>query len=291
MRLQAFSPMGKRLVDSTFQSVNSFFSKEETSDWGETLVLITPHQLPNDVFFADPNQFLWKNIHWAWKQIQSSSPKMTLNGWREIYAHAEEIEPGSKLFRLRDTNPQKYFCLLPDEEFYQSMDRLHGLLFSLSALWHVGQRKGLFHAAGIVRQNSAYLFVGRSGAGKSTIAHLSAGYGYGIIHDDCVIVTADLGGQYWVRDCSLSANGFALRNIFFIVQDTIDSLKPLSSAIAAQGILQGFLDCGRSGIFSGEDLKLAFDISVAIARAVPGYELHFRKSPDFWKVIDAELGL
>lgn len=283
--------MGKKLIESAFRSVNSLFPDREHSDLGETLVVVTPHLLPDETFSADPDRFLWQGIHWAWRQIQSSHQGMTMRAWREIYSQAQEIVPGSRLFRLRDRNPPRYFCLLPDEEFFQSMDRLLGFLFSISALWHIEKREGLFHAAGVVCQNSAHLFVGRSGAGKSTISRLSASCGFRIIHDDCVIVIPDRSNRYSVRNCSLSTTEFTLRSIFFIVQDTIDFLKPVSVAMSTREILQGFIDCGSSAIFSGETLKVAFEVSAAIARAVPGYELHFRKSPDFWKVIDAELGL
>jgi hypothetical protein len=43
-------------------------------------------------------------------------------------------------------------------------------------------------------------------------------------------------------------------------------------------------------VLLGSALRSAFEVSAAVARRVPGYELYFRKSPGFWDVIDAELG-
>jgi hypothetical protein len=41
-----------------------------------------------------------------------------------------------------------------------------------------------------------------------------------------------------------------------------------------------------SKIISDDLLIDSFKISASIARQVPGFELHFRKHPDFWKLID-----
>jgi len=38
----------------------------------------------------------------------------------------------------------------------------------------------------------------------------------------------------------------------------------------------------------GEYLRRSIRTIGDLARTIPGYELHFRKSPDFWKLIDAE---
>ena len=41
--------------------------------------------------------------------------------------------------------------------------------------------------------------------------------------------------------------------------------------------------------FSDDLMKHSFEFIAGLARKVPGYELHFRKSPDFWKLIDGQI--
>ena len=43
-----------------------------------------------------------------------------------------------------------------------------------------------------------------------------------------------------------------------------------------------------SHVLVDDVLKSAFSISTAMAREIPGYELHFRKSPHFWNLIDEQ---
>ncbi len=69
----------------------------------------------------------------------------------------------------------------------------------------------------------------------------------------------------------------------------VDQVVFLSSSVTTQRLTDNLFDL--SGNIGEQSLRIVFPIFAAIARAVPAYELHFRKSPDFWKVIDAELGL
>ena len=150
---------------------------------------------------------------------------------------------------------------------------------------------GIFHAAGIIRGNSGYLFVGPSGSGKSTVAHLSATRGHTILHDDQVVVWPARPGEYVVKDLFSMNPDSPLKAIFFLLQDTIDRLDPLSTQLVAKRSLESFLDSSSRSVLFGPILRSAFASCVTLARSVPGYELHFRKSPGFWDVIDAESGI
>ena len=82
-----------------------------------------------------------------------------------------------------------------------------------------------------------------------------------------------------------------LRGVFTLVKDNHDYLVPLSPIQVARALFDGFLQqTPYVKRLPDEVVGLAFRTVCAIARLVPGYELHFRKSPDFWDVIDAELG-
>jgi len=283
--------MGRALVASCSEAVLSFFPGRQYGSSEEDLTVVTAHVPVSDAFQEVPDAVLWKGIHLAWEMIQSSCPRPKIHAWRMIYDYGQEIVPGLGIFRLRDCDIPRYFCLLPDEELFQATDRLLGLLFSLSAWRHLTMGRDLLHAAGVVRGDSAYLFVGPSGAGKSTVSSLSASRGYRIIHDDCVVVYPAQDEKHLVTDCFFSHVNASLKCIFFLSQDITHRLMPLSATATAKKLLESSFDGDRRTIFFGKALENAFAASASIARSVPAYELHFRKSPDFWDVIDAELGL
>ena len=108
-----------------------------------------------------------------------------------------------------------------------------------------------------------------------------------VIDEDQVLVHSLPGGGY-------SADGWGygivpcetpLRAIFSLVQDSEDRLIPLNEMQVTRLILERQSDI-LGGMLSGEKLRGSFHLAGEIARHVPGYELHFRKSPDFWKLID-----
>jgi len=233
---------------------------------------------------------VWDEIHRAWEEIQSSESESKIRAWRTIGQHGQEIGPGLRVYRSRDGDADSYFCLIPGGDLYRALDRFVDLFFTLSAWQHVTQGKGLFHASGIVRNGRAHLFIGPSGAGKSTVASMSAAHNCTVIHDDHVTVYSTQAGQYLVTSLSLPTQGSPLAATFFLTQDTIDQLVPLSSLMTARRLLESSFDSGGRQLLYGHTLEGAFAVCADIARSVPGYELHFRRAPDFWDVIDAELG-
>jgi energy-coupling factor transporter ATP-binding protein EcfA2 len=146
----------------------------------------------------------------------------------------------------------------------------------------------VIHASAVARGDLVYLFLGASGAGKSTVAETGAGLGYRVIHDDRVIIHPIPSGEYLVTKFSEFPSDARLGGIFSLIQSKDDALLPLSSIQTANKLFESYLDFGLRSIMVGQVLQLAFSMSAAIARRIPGYELHFRKSPDFWKLIDEQ---
>jgi hypothetical protein len=94
-------------------------------------------------------------------------------------------------------------------------------------------------------------------------------------------------GDAWRRE-PLHADK-PLRAIFSIVQSKENRLERLSQTRTARLVFERHFDI-LARVFVESDYIHALKISAEIARCVPGYELHFRKSSDFWDIIDAELG-
>lgn len=170
---------------------------------------------------------------------------------------------------------------------------------NLATWWHVQHQGVMAHAAAVARTPDAgYLFLGNSEAGKSTTARLSAEIGLTSLSDDLVYVIPD--AEHGFRLAAMSSSrvspvGYAgirppLRGIFHLVQDTTDYLEPLSQRQTARLLYDGLMQTPAMPILPPAMIGNAFRTVSAITRMVPGYTLHFRKSPDFWQVIDAEFG-
>jgi hypothetical protein len=240
----------------------------------------------------------------AWRSIQNSScqPSRRDEAWGAIWRIGEivstagflEIGKGtertsesirSNLWRFRDESASDHFFLLLTEQEAQSL-LSYNLLF-LCNLWQMERGHLPVHTAGVIRNGGMYLFAGSSGAGKSTAAALSQEAGGTILDEDQVLVhplddgryTADAWG-YNVRSCDVP-----LRAIFALVQTTEDRLIPLGQTQVARLLVDRQADIVGS-MLSRDLLRRSFGLAAEIARCVPGYELHFRKSPAFWKLID-----
>lgn len=288
MKLRSFSPLGNQLVERCSKLAASLLSDGYHHYADRELAIITLETPLEKSHSTTSSAFVWEEIHQAWQQIGQSTSQGDLGAWRLIHRYGEEIAPGLRVFRLRESKTPFYFYLVSQKEPFAAAARFNDVLFSLSTWHHVDQGRCIFHAAGVVHLDFAHLFVGVSGAGKSTVATLSNALGYTIIHDDHVVMYPDQVGNYLVTDISLSIPGVPLKSIFFLIQDTSDRLVPLSALATTRGLFDGFLDIVSEYMLSDQMLRYAFAFSADIARRTPGYELHFRKSPEFWKLIDEQ---
>jgi hypothetical protein len=162
----------------------------------------------------------------------------------------------------------------------------------------------LVHASSIVRRERAFLFVGVSGAGKTTIARLSApsralsdevsavipiGDGAYACHatpfwGDLADDRDDAGRDEEGRPVPLREGPAAspLARILFPVQDTQDCVVPVGEGRAFATVL-------REAFSFGDDEPTMRAITAScgeIVSRVPAGELHFRKTPAFWTCIE-----
>jgi hypothetical protein len=125
---------------------------------------------------------------------------------------------------------------------------------------------------------------------------LSASAGHPALGDDLNFVIRDGKAGYMLSAAPsprISPVGYSmlrppLRGIFKLMQDEQDYLVPLSQQQTAHILLDGFNQVPKTNALPDNAYGMAFHTIGNIARTIPGYELHFRKSPDFWDVIDAE---
>jgi hypothetical protein len=145
----------------------------------------------------------------------------------------------------------------------------------------------LLHAAGIVHNNKAFIFFGKSGCGKSTIAKLSAGYR--ILSDDLIgLLPSDNGvvaystpfwNPGWVSQQPYSAD---IHGLYRLVQDNRVFLTPVRSSIAVSEILASI-----PVITTKRDICVGLiPIIQKINERVGVYYLHFKQDNTFWGVVE-----
>jgi len=173
------------------------------------------------------------------------------------------------------------------------------ILFSvmfLATWWHVIHGGLCLHAAGVSYKNKGFLFLGESGAGKSTVSALSDSIGIPVLAEDRVFVLRDETESYALGAGPHEATTYhryvnmraKLAAAYILVQDRENSVRNLPKKDAAKYIYAAFLQNSASGYLPKDVLKLAFKVACDLARNLQIFELHFNKSPDFWKLIDAQ---
>ena len=145
------------------------------------------------------------------------------------------------------------------------------------------------HSSGIIYKGKLLLFCGPSGAGKSTVASMSHVVGAKSLDEDQLLIRDNCDGTF-----SADAWGYSLdecqskiAGVFNLVQGHADTLSPLSGVYTTRMLFARAMDtCGNTD--SRSIWQKMYSFSAKLCRSIPGYELHFRKSPDFWNLIDAE---
>ncbi len=177
--------------------------------------------------------------------------------------------------------------------------RVFGYLLLLATGWHLQRGGLLIHSSAVAHNERGFLFLGASESGKTTLSTMSDAIGRRVLGDDLnfIICEAEAAKLYRLAAAPSPINspvGYSmirpiLRGVFTLVKDDRDYLISLSPRQVAHAMFDGFINqTPYTRRLPNEALRLAFRTCVAIARAVPGYELHFRKSPDFWKLIDEQ---
>ena len=140
------------------------------------------------------------------------------------------------------------------------------------------------HACGIVDSTcDGYLFVGHSGAGKTTMARLwEKEPGVTILSDDRIILKLEEGqiwmhGTPWHGEAELaSASRAPLKHIFFIGHGQNNSLKSKTGAEAAALLFSSSFPV----FYSPEALEFTIGFYGKVANQVPCSELSVVPNPD-----------
>ncbi len=265
--------------------------------------LVAPDKITNHPSGDETHCSIIQTLHDAWRDIIHASPEaeLAVAGWQTIRAMATPVflddryavplqRPPSvrdldcRLFRYNHWS-NRFFILVDGSERFGIPAHFIDLLLNI---WNLEHERLAVHASAVVHREKLFLFAGVSGAGKSTVAAMSRERGDRVVDDDVALI-------YRTREGCYSVNGWGygldtcrdpLQAIFKLVQSAQDRLQRLTQIQGAQIIMTGY-DQVHGDVSASVLLKRAFKLAAAVAREIPVYELHFRKSPDFWQLIDA----
>lgn len=165
----------------------------------------------------------------------------------------------------------------------------------LATLWHAKLGGLCLHSSTVTRKQKGFMFLGASTSGKTTVAKLS-NIDDNIILGDDINFLIKINGTYRISSApsisplpvGYSEHQPLLCGIFILKKDTSDYLIPLSSYQVANFLFDSFIESPPGTKIPSIFMEQIFHNIGDIARQIPGYELHFRKSPDFWQLIDEQ---
>jgi hypothetical protein len=134
------------------------------------------------------------------------------------------------------------------------------------------------HAAAVEYDGIGLLFVGHSGAGKSTMSEIAENEGARVLSDDRAIITLENGvpvvwGSPWHGSHRKgTAARVPLRGVFLLAQDNMNSLAPLQPATALGEI---FVRLIHPTVDASETAAVLDAVGMLVAR-LPVHELRFR---------------
>lgn len=165
----------------------------------------------------------------------------------------------------------------------------NGIVFASEYPWSefiicrlLGRDGGLLvHASSVVFDDGALLFVGHSGAGKSTIAAIAERCGGVVLSDDRTILTVDGGevrawGTPWHGTLArTSAASVPLRALYLLAQDVTDAVERVPTSRALKELFVRLIHPR----ITGAEVERTMDALSVTLSTCPLRILRFRPSP------------
>ncbi len=228
---------------------------------------------------ADKAEFLFDSgVSWS---LFKTGP-----GFRIVLKGGEKDNP----LWTADTNPDfSRVRVFPGQESLDGeKNAIQPLGYPLDQIlmMHILARRGgvILHAAGVLANERAYLFTGRSGAGKSTISRLlSQERGLTVLGDDRIALTGTSNmpkGQWtahgtpWPGEGGMAIREKApLAGIFFLEHAKVNQVLPIEPSEA----LKRLLPVASVPWYMATDMALALETCGRLSERVPVYVLRFKK--------------
>jgi len=164
-----------------------------------------------------------------------------------------------------------------------AVDPFSGPTLELLMITYLAQGRGvILHGCGIEKDGEGILFIGESGAGKSTMANLwNADGGIEILSDDRVIVRKR-GNDFWMYGTPwhgeaqfVSPRAVKLEKMFFLQHAEQNEIQPLNGIATVQQLLQ----CSFPPFWDVQGMEFALELFSKLSKSVPCYQLDFKPDP------------
>ena len=213
----------------------------------------------------------------AFLETAADPIQIDLNDSRALDAVPTEFAYQFEGARLRASSGKVLFDRVTNE---YALDSLLRILLS----WKLLECQGfLLHAATVIRDDAAYVFTGKSGAGKSTVAALSPPGS--VLTDEISLLRREhgewraYGTPFWGEFRAAGSNSSApVVGIFRLLQAPENRATPLRPVQTLRALLPNVL------FFSAESEanRCLLEVLSQAALEIPGYNRAFRKDPSFW---------
>lgn len=147
----------------------------------------------------------------------------------------------------------------------------------------------VLHACGVVMEGRGYVFCGRSGIGKTTMARLWRDRGAILLNDDRIILRVINGevrlfsSPWHGEERTVRAGNVPLAGFFHLSQAPHHTLTPLGGALAGARLVATAI----APFYTAEGIALLLEHVEALTALTPSYDLAFARTPE---VVDLCLG-
>ena len=187
------------------------------------------------------------------------------------------------------TNPKEKNCYV----FFEGAidDGLHNFMRWFLSPRLITSQKMILHSSALAckKTSKAYLFLGPSGAGKTTVTSLggerlvlSDDMNLLDFSDSITISPGGVGGLYKPQ-VSIDA-GFDIDTAYWLVQSNSNSVKNVSLKIQSRYLLASMANMPWSSIDSSDSLDVLEVIEKVLSK-LQIRELHFKKDSSFWELL------
>jgi hypothetical protein len=147
----------------------------------------------------------------------------------------------------------------------------------------------VLHAAAVEREGNAYVFMGRSGAGKTTVALLSREAGLNALAEEMTYVGPAADGTPHVFTMPFRQRGMLspepacipVAGVYWLEQAVTDEVV----AVSHDRQLVATVRCAAVGVRHISLMEAALDPCRALVREVPVKVLRFRRGVGFWDTV------
>lgn len=206
-------------------------------------------------------------------RLESVKVRQAEGGWRFVYDTF-----------VADVSPQAHSGEVACLRSAYAVDSFLRTLLALYLPQHGGV---LLHASAVRHEGTGYVFAGRSGAGKTTVARLLADRAQ-VLSDELVAVRRTPAGwqvygtPFWGDFARAGANLHApLHAVYLLRHAKQHRVEPLPRRDALSAILQ----CSLQFAEGAQVAEWMLNVVSGLVRELPTYRLHFLPEAGFWSLV------